>query len=139
MEYIRIKNNIIVDLVSCSEKPAGDWKEVNLEGGLHVGDDIRMFDSSWSLRPEAELIKDGLLQPEPEPEPEPEPVDPAVAVRAQRDVLLSELDFIVSNPLRWSGFTDNQKETYAVYRQQLLDVPQQKSFPHEVVWPEKPK
>ena len=62
MEYIRVKNNIIVDLVSCSEKPSEEWKEVSLEGGLHVGDDIRMFDSNWNFRNIEDLVKEGVVK-----------------------------------------------------------------------------
>lgn len=58
--------------------------------------------------------------------------------RAERNYLLSELDQIVSNPLRWSEFTEEQKQQLIEYRQLLLDVPQQETFPHAVDWPEKP-
>ena len=59
-------------------------------------------------------------------------------VRRQRNEKLKELDIVVSNPLRFASFTDEQKAELATYRQALLDVPQQAGFPSEVVWPEKP-
>ena len=73
-------------------------------------------------------------------EPPPPPTEEQLAemVRYQRDELLKELDVIVSNPLRFASFTDEQKAELATYRQALLDVPQQAGFPSEVVWPEKP-
>lgn len=59
----------------------------------------------------------------------------AVVARDQRDALLRELDFVVMNPLRWNAFSSSQQEDIAVYRQQLLDVPQQKDFPNNIDWP----
>ena len=58
--------------------------------------------------------------------------------RNQRDRLLAELDSLVSNPLRFSSYTDQHKVDLADYRQALLDVPQQAGFPLDVVWPVKP-
>lgn len=56
-------------------------------------------------------------------------------VRNQRNEKLKELDYVVSNPLRFASFTDEQKAELATYRQALLDVPQQSGFPIEVTWP----
>jgi hypothetical protein len=58
--------------------------------------------------------------------------------RAQRNALLDEVDSIVSNPLRWASFSTEQQATWANYRQTLLDVPQQNSFPNTIIWPIKP-
>lgn len=141
MEYIRVENNVIVELVSCSERPGPEWQEVDLEGGLAVGDDVRAFDTDWNLRPLDDLVAEGIVEaePKPEPEPEPEPVDPAVEARDERDTKLSEMDLIVSNPLRWSEMSDDLKKAYADYRQALLDVPQQPEFPEKINWPTPPK
>lgn len=70
-----------------------------------------------------------------DPEPEPQTAD---AARAQRDALLSDLDIVVSNPLRWSAFGDKQRSALAAYRQALLDVPQQATFPDKITWPPTP-
>lgn len=59
--------------------------------------------------------------------------------RAERDRRLQELDAIVGNPLRWGGLTTEQQQAYVDYRQALLDVPQQASFPETVVWPTMPE
>jgi hypothetical protein len=61
------------------------------------------------------------------------------AIRSNRNTLLFELDQITGNPLRWATFTDTQKQQLAEYRQTLLDVPQQPTFPNSVVWPTKPQ
>lgn len=62
----------------------------------------------------------------------------ALEVRAERDSILVELDMIVTNPLRWASLSEEQQQMLAVYRQELLDVPQQAGFPDSVEWPEAP-
>jgi hypothetical protein len=56
-------------------------------------------------------------------------------IRGKRDELLRELDNTISNPLRWEALSTEQQQVYRVYRQTLLDVPQQVGFPTDVVWP----
>lgn len=64
----------------------------------------------------------------------------ADAVRAQRDSLLvTEVDPIVSNPLRWADLTAEQQQVLADYRRALLDITLQAGFPHSVTWPTKPE
>ena len=60
-------------------------------------------------------------------------------LRAQRDLLLSEVDTIAGNALRWGSLSTEQQDAWAVYRQALLDVPQQAGFPNDVAWPTSPK
>ena len=63
----------------------------------------------------------------------------AAAVRRQRDYLLAnEVDPIVSNPLRWADMTTEEQNAWSQYRTDLLNVPQQAGFPHNVTWPTKP-
>ena len=59
-------------------------------------------------------------------------------LRNERDALLAEVDAFVGNPLRWVTLSAEQQDAWAVYRQALLDVPQQADFPNDVVWPVKP-
>lgn len=59
-------------------------------------------------------------------------------IRNKRGQLLSEIDAIVSNPLRYGEFTEKQKRDVAAYRLELLDVPQQAGFPDDVIFPETP-
>lgn len=57
----------------------------------------------------------------------------AAQVRAQRDILLNQSD--------WTQLPDVPQElktSWAEYRQQLRDVPQQVGFPFDVKWPIKP-
>lgn len=59
-------------------------------------------------------------------------------LRMERDGLLAEVDAIAGNALRWATLSVKQQDAWAVYRQALLDVPQQADFPNDVVWPVKP-
>ena len=63
----------------------------------------------------------------------------AVIVREERDRRLSsEVDPVVSNPLRWADLSSEEQTEVAAYRTALLDVPQQPGFPHSVTWPTPP-
>ena len=49
--------------------------------------------------------------------------DALVMVRADRDrILATEVDPIVSNPLRWNDLTAEQQNAWATYRRALLDI-----------------
>ena len=64
----------------------------------------------------------------------------AVNERAWRDHLLrSEVDPIVSNALRWAEMSSEKQAEWAQYRTDLLNVPQQSSFPNSISWPSKPE
>ena len=61
----------------------------------------------------------------------------AAQVRAERDrLLVTVVDPLVSNPLRWSDLTTETQGAWATYRSALLDVPQQEGFPDTITWPE---
>lgn len=57
------------------------------------------------------------------------------AVRAKRDALLAETDFLMM-----SDYPLGEEDAIALktYRQELRDVPTQEGFPSEVAWPELP-
>jgi hypothetical protein len=59
-------------------------------------------------------------------------------LRAKRNTLLVEVDAIAGNALRWESLDVNTQSAWRVYRQALLDVPQQTGFPNDVTWPIKP-
>ena len=64
----------------------------------------------------------------------------ATAVRQQRDTILAtQVDPIVSNPLRWADLSAEQQAAWAAYRRALLDITAQAGFPHDVVWPVAPQ
>jgi hypothetical protein len=58
--------------------------------------------------------------------------------QTRNSILFNEVDPIVSNPLRWSDLSQEQQQAWTNYRKELLDLPQQEGFPHEVQWPERP-
>mgnify|MGYP003624655822 CR=1 FL=1 len=62
----------------------------------------------------------------------------AAEVRADRDGRLAEVDAVAGNALRWAALDAETQAAWALYRQELLDVPQQAGFPNDVVWPTKP-
>ena len=63
----------------------------------------------------------------------------AAAVRGHRDYLLAtEVDPLVTNPLRWADLTTEQQNAWTAYRTALLDITDQAGFPHNVTWPTKP-
>ena len=59
-----------------------------------------------------------------------------VLSRVTRNKLLSDIDRI--NPIWFASFTTEQQSELIVYRQALLDVPQQPGFPAQLEWPAKP-
>ncbi len=64
----------------------------------------------------------------------------ASEVRMMRDHLLkSEVDSVVSNPLRWADMTSEKQTEWSQYRTDLLNVPQQSGFPNTISWPTKPE
>jgi len=63
----------------------------------------------------------------------------AAEIREERNRrLLTDVDPIVMNSLRWGDLTPAKQAKIASYRRLLLDVPQQAGFPRTHVWPEKP-
>ena len=56
----------------------------------------------------------------------------------RNELLVTEVDPIVTNPLRWAELSSAVQQQWTDYRTALLDVPQQSGFPNEVVWPTKP-
>jgi hypothetical protein len=60
--------------------------------------------------------------------------------REKRNALLStEVDPVVSNPLRWADLSAEKQAEWAAYRRALLDITAQAGFPHDVVWPVAPQ
>ena len=64
----------------------------------------------------------------------------AAQVRAERDNrLVTEVDPIVTNPLRWADLTAAKQAEWTQYRADLLNVPDQAGFPNSITWPTKPE
>lgn len=63
----------------------------------------------------------------------------AADVRSRRDMhLVTEVDPLVTNPLRWADMTTEQQNAWTQYRTDLLNITDQAGFPHNVTWPTKP-
>ena len=83
------------------------------------------------------LIDDNFL-PYVSPTQEQLDLESAKIIRMQRDFLLvSEVDPIITNILRWEDMDTQKQNEWQQYRQELLDVPTQEGFPDNVVWPTK--
>ena len=64
----------------------------------------------------------------------------ATAVRQQRDIILAtQVDPVVTNPLRWADLSEEEQAAWAAYRRALLDITTQAGFPHDIVWPVAPQ
>ena len=63
----------------------------------------------------------------------------AAQVREERDQrLVSEVDPIVTNPLRWADLTAAEQAEWTQYRTDLLNITDQAGFPNTVTWPTNP-
>ena len=63
-----------------------------------------------------------------------------VAQRAREDrdnKLVQWVDNITI--IEWESFTEEQKQSIKEFRQNLLDVPEQANFPHNIIWPTPPE
>lgn len=63
----------------------------------------------------------------------------AASVREKRDMLLvTEVDPIATNPLRWADLTAAEQAEWTQYRTDLLNITDQAGFPVTHTWPTKP-
>lgn len=59
-------------------------------------------------------------------------------IRNRRDnILAEEIDKI--NGIWWEQMSEEKKQQWRDYRQNLLDIPQQSGFPFNTIWPIKPE
>ena len=56
----------------------------------------------------------------------------------RNELLVREVDPVVTNPLRWAELSTEQQQDWTDYRTALLNVPQQVGFPNAITWPTKP-
>ena len=91
--------------------------------------DEQLFDTETYLHRNGEMVEDATLATQ----------KASNNIRTQRDLRLKEqVDPIVSNNLRWSEMTNEEQDDWSQYRTDLLNVPQQAGFPHDVTWPTRP-
>ena len=123
MKYAIIEGGLVTNLV-LSDDPsfaeAQGW--VSAVDGVALGQ---------------EYANGGFVIPAPTPKTDEEL---AAEVREERNRRLeTEIDPIVMNLLRWGELSTTEQDALGVYRQELLDVPQQVGFPTTYAWPDKPQ
>ena len=76
-------------------------------------------------------VQDGFLLPKPA-----QPIIAESVRRKRNNLLITEIDVI--NAVRWHSMSVPEQNAWSIYRQELLDVPQQIDFPDNISWPIKP-
>lgn len=73
------------------------------------------------------------------PTPEEVASNQAAEIRGERsDILINYVDTYAANALRWADLTSAQQAELSTYRQALLDITNQETFPESLTWPTKP-
>jgi len=73
------------------------------------------------------------------PTPEEIAAEQSATIRGtRRELLVNEVDIYAANALRWADLTSAQQAELSTYRQNLLDITNQETFPESVTWPTKP-
>lgn len=128
-----IKNNIVTNLVEGDETNAEQIQSFTSGIVTFISEDQSPIVSIGCSYVDGQFIP---IEVEPEII---EITDEQVAeqVRSKRDFLLSQSDIkmLADN---WNSMSDELKEKWSLYRQELRDIPLQEGFPHEVVWPIEP-
>jgi len=108
MRYAIIENGKVANIAVADFPIEPNWV---LDNGANIGD----------------LYQDGQFLPAP-PDTEAE----AAAARLKRNALLADSD--------WTQLADAPVDNlaWAVYRQELRDVPNQPGFPVTIIWPTQP-
>lgn len=68
--------------------------------------------------------------------PEPTTEEVAAQVRAQRDSMIAQTDYLMMSDY---PISDEDKSLVETYRQALRDIPEQEGFPSNVQWPVAPQ
>lgn len=55
----------------------------------------------------------------------------------RNEMLSSDVDPIVTNPLRWDAMSSDEQTKVKNYRTSLLDITKQSGFPNSITWPTK--
>jgi len=109
MKYAIIENGKVANIALADFPIEPNWV---LDNGANIGD----------------LYQDGQFLPAP-----PDTKAEAQAARLKRNALLAESD--------WTQLADAPVDNlaWAVYRQNLRDVPNQPGFPVTIIWPTQPE
>lgn len=77
-----------------------------------------------------------MVEKIPEKTPEELEIEAEERIRAQRDYLISQTDYLLASDY---PISEEDLEAVKAYRQALRDVPQQEGFPENVEWPTMPE
>lgn len=85
------------------------------------------------------MFVDPNTQPYVPPTAEEIQMEKVVEARSYRNyTLATQVDPLVTNPLRWADLTESEKMEVAEYRTALLNITDQVGFPDTIVWPTAP-
>jgi len=120
--------NETADVIDCEvEHPVHGWIPFTAATG-DTGSDIDVDSLILKIKSE------GLVEAYTPPTQEELNAKYTLEARSHRAHLLSAVDDLATNPLRWGDLSAAQKEEVAVYRRHLLDVTDQVGFPHTIDW-----
>lgn len=121
---------IAKDIIDCEiEHPEYGW----IPYTLNPRDTDNTIDNDSLLR---KMAFNNDVEPYVPPTKEEIVENAAKSIRNIRDVkLMTEVDIIAGNVLRWNSLSSEKQELLKKYRQDLLDITLQENFPHSVSWP----
>lgn len=62
MEYVKVEDFIVTNLISTDRKHDEPWIHVDISGGIRVGSDIRHYDENWKMKPAQRLVDEGHIK-----------------------------------------------------------------------------
>lgn len=113
--YVKINDRGSIESFAEFEYPGSQHVDYNVVRGY----DGRLYrEGTEPVKPEEEVLAEA-----------------EAAVRAERDRLLSETDYLMmpDYPLN-----EGRRQAVLAYRQLLRDITKQSGFPRDITWPEKP-
>lgn len=112
----------VVEVVSTEVPSYNPDIERVIEGTPTLKDDV--WEQVWVIEPLSTEEQQQILD------------NKAASIRAQRDRLLTETDWVV---IKAKETGTNLSASFKEYRQALRDITLQEGFPNNVIWPTKPE
>jgi hypothetical protein len=118
--YDNIKYNPVIDGMTGKSLPSWDYEKYNITVNYNTNL-LAQIESDYSTW----LKKAKNLEKEIE----------SNKIRDYRDSLLNQCDLQHCNPEKWTAMSDDEKLSWANYKQALIDISTQDGFPYTVNWP----
>lgn len=118
--YDNIKSNPVIDGMTGKSLPSWDYEKYNITVNYNTNL-LAQIESDYSTW----LKKAKNLEKEIE----------SNKIRDYRDSLLNNCDLQHCNPEKWTAMSDDEKLSWANYKQALIDISTQDGFPYTVNWP----